>query len=59
MSLFYLNTQCFKVLKDNVPVINKEGVCNIKNLTLINFDELEQIEIIEIRMNNMAINIHI
>ncbi|WP_435136162.1 TonB-dependent receptor plug domain-containing protein [Formosa sp. A9] len=47
VSLFGLDAQYFKVLIDNVPVINEEGVGNNMDLTLINLDDIEQIEIVE------------
>ncbi|WP_434037333.1 TonB-dependent receptor plug domain-containing protein [Formosa sp. 4Alg 33] len=47
VSLFGLDSQYFKVLIDNVPVINEEGVGNNTDLTLINLDDIQQIEIIE------------
>ena len=47
VSLFGLDGQYFKVLIDNVPVINEEGVGNNTDLTLINLDDIQQIEIVE------------
>ncbi|GAA3516335.1 TonB-dependent receptor [Aquimarina addita] len=47
VSLFGLDAQYFKVLIDNVPVINEEGVGNNTDLTLINLDDILQIEIVE------------
>lgn len=47
VSLFGLDAQYFKVLIDNVPVINEEGVGNNTDLTLINLDDIAQIEIVE------------
>lgn len=47
VSLFGLDSQYFKVLIDNIPVINEEGVGNNTDLTLINLDDIEQIEIVE------------
>lgn len=47
VSLFGLDGQYFKVLIDNVPVINEEGVGNNTDLTLINLDDIEKIEIVE------------
>lgn len=47
VSLFGLDAQYFKILIDNVPVINEEGVGNNMDLTLINLDDIEQIEIVE------------
>lgn len=47
ISLFGLDGQYFKVLIDNVPIINEEGVGNNTDLTLINLDDVERIEIVE------------
>lgn len=47
ISLFGLDSQYFKVLVDNVPIINEEGVGNNTDLTLINLDDVERIEIVE------------
>ena len=47
VSLFGLDSQYFKVLVDNVPIINEEGVGNNTDLTLINLDDVERIEIVE------------
>ena len=47
VSLFGLDSQYFKVLIDNVPIINEEGVGNNADLTLINLDDVERIEIVE------------
>jgi outer membrane receptor for ferrienterochelin and colicins len=47
VSLFGLDSQYFKILIDNVPVINEEGVGNNTDLTLINLDDIQQIEIVE------------
>lgn len=47
VSLFGLDAQYFKVLIDNVPVINEEGLGNNMDLTLINLDDIEQVEIVE------------
>ena len=47
ISLFGLNAQYFKILIDNVPVINEEGIGNNVDLTLINLDDIQQIEIVE------------
>lgn len=47
VSLFGLDEQYFKILIDNIPVINEEGVGNNVDLTLINLDDVEQIEIVE------------
>ncbi len=47
VSLFGLNDEYFKVLIDNVPIINEEGVGNNTDLTLINLDDIERVEIVE------------
>ncbi len=47
VSLFGLDAQYFKILIDNIPVINEEGFGNNTDLTLINLDDIEQIEIVE------------
>lgn len=47
VSLFGLDAQYFKILIDNVPVINEEGVGNNVDLTLINLDDVQQVEIVE------------
>ena len=47
VSLFGLDSQYFKVLVDNVPIINEEGMGNNTDLTLINLDDVQQIEIVE------------
>ncbi|MDN3725095.1 TonB-dependent receptor [Aequorivita sp. SDUM287046] len=47
VSLFGLDSQYFKVLVDNVPIINEEGIGNNTDLTLINLDDVERIEIVE------------
>jgi outer membrane receptor for ferrienterochelin and colicins len=45
--LFGLDSQYFKVLIDNIPVINDEGLGNNTDLTQINLDDVQQIEIVE------------
>jgi outer membrane receptor for ferrienterochelin and colicins len=47
VSLFGLDAQYFKILIDNIPVINEEGFGNNVDLTLINLDDVERIEIVE------------
>jgi outer membrane receptor for ferrienterochelin and colicins len=47
VSLFGLNGQYFKILIDNVPLINEGGFGNGADLTLINLDDVERIEIVE------------
>ena len=45
--LFGLDAQYFKILIDNIPVINDEGLGNNTDLTQINLDDVQQIEIVE------------
>ncbi len=47
VQLFGLDSQYFKILIDNVPIINDEGLGNSTDLTQINLDDVEQIEIVE------------
>ncbi len=47
VSLFGLNGQYFKVFRDNVPVVSDSGLGNDIDLTQINLDDVERIEIIE------------
>lgn len=47
VSLFGLDAQYFKILIDNIPVINDEGLGNNTDLTQINLDDVQQIEIVE------------
>ncbi|NJB71392.1 outer membrane receptor for ferrienterochelin and colicins [Saonia flava] len=47
VSLFGLDGQYFKILVDNIPLINDEGLGNNTDLTQINLDDIEQIEIVE------------
>ena len=47
VQLFGLDAQYFKVLIDNIPVVNEEGFGNNIDLTLINLDDVERIEIVE------------
>lgn len=47
VSLFGLDSQYVKVLIDNIPLINEEGMGNNTDLTLINLDDVERIEIVE------------
>jgi outer membrane receptor for ferrienterochelin and colicins len=46
-SLFGLNGEYVKILVDNVPLINEQGFGNGADLTLINLDDIERIEILE------------
>ncbi|HET8803623.1 MAG TPA: TonB-dependent receptor plug domain-containing protein [Aequorivita sp.] len=47
VTLFGLDRKYFKVLIDNVPIINEEGMGNNTDLTLINLDDIERVEIVE------------
>lgn len=47
VQLFGLDAQYFKILVDNIPIINDEGLGNNTDLTQINLDDIQQIEIIE------------
>lgn len=47
VQLFGLDAQYFKILVDNIPLINDEGLGNNTDLTQINLDDIEQIEIVE------------
>lgn len=47
VQLFGLDSQYFKILIDNIPVINDEGLGNNTDLTQINLDDVQQIEIVE------------
>lgn len=47
VQLFGLDGQYFKILVDNIPLINDEGLGNNTDLTQINLDDIEQIEIVE------------
>lgn len=47
VQLFGLDAQYFKILVDNIPLINDEGLGNNTDLTQINLDDIQQIEIIE------------
>ena len=47
VSLFGLDASYFKVLVDNVPLVNEGGVGNNTDLSQINLDDIERIEIIE------------
>lgn len=42
-----LDGKYFKVLIDNIPVINEEGFGNSTDLTLINLDDVERIELVQ------------
>ena len=47
VQLFGLDGQYFKILVDNIPLINDEGLGNNTDLTQINLDDIEQVEIVE------------
>lgn len=47
VSMFGLDSQYFKILVDNIPLVNDEGVGNNTDLTQINLDDIEQVEIVE------------
>lgn len=47
VSLFGLGGDYFKILVDNIPIINDESLGNNTDLTQINLDDIEQIEIVE------------
>lgn len=47
VSLFGLDGQYFKVLVDNVPLVSDNGLGNNIDLTQINLDQVERIEVIE------------
>lgn len=53
VSLFGLDGGYFKILIDNVPVVSDTGVGNNVDLTQINLDNVQQIEIVE---GSMAVN---
>ncbi|MFN2260459.1 MAG: TonB-dependent receptor plug domain-containing protein [Psychroflexus sp.] len=47
VQLFGLDAQYFKILVDNIPLISDEGFGNNADLTQINLDDIERIEIVE------------
>ncbi len=47
VELFGLDSQYFKILVDGIPLINDEGLGNNTDLTQINLDDIEQVEIVE------------
>ncbi|GLB53368.1 TonB-dependent receptor [Neptunitalea chrysea] len=47
VQLFGLDAQYFKILVDNIPLINDEGMGNNTDLTQINLDDIERVEIVE------------
>jgi len=47
VSMFGLDASYFKILIDNVPLVNEAGLGNNTDLSQINLNDIEQIEIIE------------
>ncbi|MBW3517604.1 TonB-dependent receptor plug domain-containing protein [Flavobacterium sp. NKUCC04_CG] len=47
VKLFGLGSSYFKILVDNIPLINEEGFGSGSDLTQINLDDIAQIEIVE------------
>lgn len=47
VSLFGLDANYFKILIDNIPLINENGFGNNTDLSQINLNEIERVEIIE------------
>lgn len=47
VSMFGLDAQYFKILVDNIPLVSDTGLGTNIDLTQINLDDIEQIEIIE------------
>ncbi|AWI24478.1 TonB-dependent receptor plug domain-containing protein [Flavobacterium pallidum] len=47
VSMFGLDAQYFKILVDNIPLVSDTGLGNNIDLTQVNLDDVEQIEIIE------------
>src|SRR5690554_1886946 len=47
VQLFGLDARYFKILVDNIPLINDEGLGSNADLTQINLDDIERIEIVE------------
>ena len=47
VSLFGLNASYFKILVDNIPLVNENGFGNNTDLSQINLEDIERIEIIE------------
>ncbi|MGM0634482.1 MAG: TonB-dependent receptor plug domain-containing protein [Bacteroidota bacterium] len=47
VQLFGLDGQYVKILVDNIPLVNDEGFGNNTDLTQINVDDIERIEIVE------------
>lgn len=47
VSMFGLDSQYFKILVDNVPLVNEAGLGNKIDLSQINLNDVERIEIVE------------
>lgn len=47
VSMFGLDSQYFKILVDNIPLVSDTGLGSNIDLTQVNLDDIEQIEIIE------------
>ncbi len=47
ISIFGLDSQYFKIMVDNIPMVSDTGLGNNIDLTQINLDDIERIEIIE------------
>lgn len=47
VQMFGLDAQYFKILVDNIPLVNDEGLGSNTDLTQINLDDIQQIEIVE------------
>lgn len=47
VSMFGLDAGYFKILVDNIPIVNEGGLGNNTDLSQINLNDIEQIEIIE------------
>ncbi len=47
VQLFGLDSQYFKILVDDIPLVSDEGLGNNADLSQINLDDIEQIEIVE------------
>jgi len=47
ISFFGLNSEYFNILVDNIPLVSDNGVGNNIDLTQINLDDIERIEIVE------------
>ena len=47
VSMFGLDSQYFKILVDNVPLVNEAGLGNNIDLSQVNLNDIERIEIVE------------